>query len=174
MNKTILKLIYGIISAGMLAGCTVFSGSAKKTDPVRVSLSEAVRRGDLEQVKACLHRGEDMEKTDRRGRTALHIAVIAEKKDIAGYLLEKGANANHRDDEGRTPLHIAYLIKKKDIADLLIKHGADRTIRDVYDRVPGDLTPVPREKKLARRKQLRQERKARSGKRKVRWRNQEK
>ena len=173
MNKTILKIMCGLITAGMLAGCAGFSGSAKKEIPVRVSLSEAVRKGDLNQVKSCLDQGADIAKTDRRGRTVLHLAVMVEKPEVARYLLEHGANVNSQDDEGRTPLHIASALKNNEISNLLREHGADRTIRDVYGRIPGDLTPVSREQKMARRKQRRQERKARSGKRKIRWKNSE-
>jgi len=166
-------MMFAFIMTGLLAGCAGFFRSEKKESPVLVSLSEAVRKGDLKQVKSCLNRGEDIEKSDRRGRTVLHIAVMVEKPEVARYLLEHGANVNRQDDEGRTPLHIAALLKNDGIVNLLIKHGADRTIRDVYGRIPGDRTPVSRAQKAARRKQLRQERKVRSGKRKIRWKNSE-
>lgn len=172
MNKTILKMMFAIITTGMLAGCTGLFRSEKKENPVRVSLSEAVRRGDLDQVKSCLDRGEDIEKSDRRGRTVLHIAVMVEKPEVARYLLEHGANVNRQDDEGRTPLHIAAILKNDGLVNLLIEHGADRQIRDVYGRIPGDRTPVSRAQKAARRKQLRKERKARS-RQKIRWKNSE-
>ena len=172
MNKMILKMLFAIIAAGMLAGCAGFSGPAKKESPVRISLSEAVRRGDLDQVKSCLDRGEDIEKSDRHGKTALHIAVMVEKPEVVRYLLERGANVNCQDDEGRTPLHIAAILKNTGLVNLLIGQGADRTVRDVYGRIPGDRTPVSRAQKAARRKQLRKERKARSGK-KIRWKNSE-
>ena len=164
--------MFAIITTGMLAGCTVLFRSAKKETPVRVSLSEAVRRGDLDQVKSCLDRGEDIEKSDRRGRTVLHIAVMVEKPEVARYLLEHGANVNRQDDEGRTPLHSAAILKNDGLVHLLIEHGADRQIRDVYGRIPGDRTPVSRAQKAARRKQLRKERKARS-RQKIRWKNSE-
>ncbi len=173
MNKTFLKMMFVVSVIGLLAGCTWFSSPAKKEIPVRISLSEAVRRGDLDQVKSCLDRGEDIEKTDRRGKTALHIAVMVEKPEVARYLLEHGANVNCQDDEGRTPLHIASILKNDELVNLLIERGADRKIPDVYGRIPGDLTPVSRAQKAARRKQLRQERKARSGKRKIRWKSGE-
>ena len=165
MKKTFFGIACGILAAGMLAGCSIFSGSEKKEDPVQVSLSEAVRKGNLSQVKSCLDHGADVAKSDRRGRTALHFAVIVEKPEIVRCLLKHGANVNSRDDEGRTPLHIALALKNDEIADLLTERGADRKIQDVYGRIPGDLTPVSREQKMARRKQQRQERKALSGKR---------
>lgn len=173
MNKTILKLMCAMIATGLLAGCAGFSGSAKKESPVRVSLSEAVRKGDLDQVKSCLDRGVDIEKSDRRGRTPLHIAVMVEKPEIVRHLLEHGANVNCQDNEGRTPLHIAAILKNDGIVNLLIERGADRKLQDVYGRIPGDRTPVSRAQKAARRKQLRQERKARFGNRKIRRKNGE-
>lgn len=166
-------MIFAIMVTGMLTGCTGFYRSEKKVTPVRVSLSEAVRKGDLDQVKSCLDRGEDIEKTDRRGRTALHIAVMVEKTEVVRYLLEHRANVNCQDDEGRTPLHIAAILKNDGIVNLLIERGADRKLQDVYGRIPGDRTPVSRSQKATRRKQLRQERKARSGNRKIRRKNGE-
>ena len=168
MDKTILKIMCGLIAAGMLAGCAGFFRSEKKENPVRVSLSEAVRKGDLNQVKSCLDQGADIAKTDRRGRTVLHLAVMRENLEITRCLLEHGANVNCQDDEGVTPLHIAAIRKNDELVNLLIEHGADQKIQDVYGRIPGNLTPVSREQKMARRKLLRQERKARSGKRKLR------
>ena len=173
MKKIFIGIVCGVIASWMLAGCSLFSDPEKNDTPVvQVSLPEAVWKGNLDQVKKCLGRGADVAKSDRRGRTPLHLAVMRENLEITRCLLEHGADVNCQDDEGRTPLHIAFQVKKKDISDLLIERGAERTIQDVYGRIPGDLTPVPMEKKMARRKQLRQERKARSGKRKkIRWKN---
>lgn len=175
MKKTFFGIAFGIIAAGMLAGCSLFSGSEKKNSPaVQVSLPEAVWKGDLEQVKNCLNRGADIAKSDRRGRTVLHLAVIRENLEITRFLLKHGADVNCQDDEGRTPLHIASTLKNVELTNLLIEHGADRKIQDAYGRVPGDPTPVSREQKSARRRQMRQERKARSvNRKKVRWKNNE-
>lgn len=169
----IFGIVCGIFAAGLLTGCAGFSGSEKKANPVQVPLSEAVWKGDLEQVKSCLTHGADITKSSRSGRTVLHLAVMRENLEITRCLLEHGANVNCQDDEGVTPLHIAAIRKNDELVNLLIEHGADRKIQDVYGRIPGNLTPVSREQKMARRKLLRQERKAHSGKRKVRWKSSE-
>ena len=139
MKKTITEITCGIIAAGLLAGCAGFSSSKKKENPVQVSLSEAVRKGNFEQVKSCLNNGADITKPDSRGRTVLHLAVITGKPEILQYLLEHEANVNSVDNEGKTPLHIAVALKRDWIASLLIEHGADRTIQDAYGRTPADM-----------------------------------
>ena len=142
----IFGIVCGIFAAGLLAGCAGFSGSGKKENPVQASLSDAVRRGDLKAVKSCLDHGADITKSDRSGRTALHLAVMTGNTEIARYLLEHGANVNSRDNDGKTPLHIAFALKKDWIASLLIEHGADRKIQDVYGRTPADMKKASIEK----------------------------
>ena len=129
----------GTLAAGLLAGCAGLSGSGKKEKTVQVSLSEAVRRGDLNAVKSSLDHGADIKKSDRFGRTALHLAVMSGNIKIARYLLEHGANVNSQDNNGQTPLHIAVALQKDWITSLLIDYGADRTIQDAYDRTPADM-----------------------------------
>lgn len=170
MKGSIVRIIGALTAAGLLAGCSGIFGSGKTENEVQVSLSEAVRKGDLKQVKDCVEHGWDVTKSDRRGRTPLHFAVMSGHPEIARYLLENGAKVNSRDEEGQTPLHIAYALKKDDLVNLLLENGADRTIQDAYGRVPGNLTPVSRKEVLARRKQARKEERAGKGKRKVRFR----
>jgi S1-C subfamily serine protease len=60
-----------------------------------------------EELKALLDSGLGANARDKRGRTALHMAVMLGQVELARYLLAKGADIDATDAEGRTPLMIA-------------------------------------------------------------------
>jgi ankyrin repeat protein/beta-lactamase regulating signal transducer with metallopeptidase domain len=85
----------------------------------------AARAGDLEEVKAFIEKGTDINAKDQSGRTPLFLTVCADTNDVARFLIAKGADVNAKDSSGDTPLHSALSNGKKDIAELLIAKGAD-------------------------------------------------
>uniref|UniRef100_T1JQL0 Uncharacterized protein n=1 Tax=Tetranychus urticae TaxID=32264 RepID=T1JQL0_TETUR len=75
---------------------------------------------------------------NRRGRTALHIAILFGNLDIISNLIDANPGAaSVQDNLGRTPLHYAMATSKVEhIGKMLIKAGANRQIRDVKMRTP--------------------------------------
>lgn len=69
----------------------------------------AVVYGNKEIVKSLLDSGNNINKRNYFGISALHTAVGYARIDIVKMLLEYGANVNIRDYNGETPLHIAAL-----------------------------------------------------------------
>ena len=76
------------------------------------------------------------------GGTPLHIAVLADQKEVAELLLENGADINARaeDEAGGTPLHWAAAIGRKQFAELLVEAGADVNATDINGYTPLDAT----------------------------------
>ncbi len=69
----------------------------------------------------------EIEATDRRGQTVLHVAVECGDLEIVKYLIEMGAaDLNAKDKSGWTALHVACSIGQLDVIDFLItRAGAD-------------------------------------------------
>ena len=61
-------------------------------------MMDAVRNGDIENVKLLLDNGIDINIRDRFGGTALNLASSGDHTDIVRLLLDRGANPNIRID----------------------------------------------------------------------------
>src|SRR6188508_1556694 len=72
-------------------------------------LADAVARGDLAAVRTLLARGADVNAAQVDGTTALHVAVDADRLDLADALLHAGAHASRADRYGVTPIYLASL-----------------------------------------------------------------
>lgn len=93
---------------------------------------------------------------DKKGRTALHLAIIQQNKDGVSLLLKHGADVSEIDYQLRTPLHLACMKQSKttkiftdnvpmsdgileprsDIIELLLDHDADIDAADEEGRTP--------------------------------------
>lgn len=69
--------------------------------------------------------GVDMNATDDKGRTLLHLAASHGLTPIVDRLIVGGAHVNRGNARGSTPLHFALQNGHDDIARLLVKAGAD-------------------------------------------------
>ena len=95
-----------------------------KTSKELIALSDAVRTGNIEDVKKHLAAGADVNiKDDNWGATPLHFAARNGRKGKAELLIAEGADVNAQRGDGETPLDDAILFKQTKIADLLRKHG---------------------------------------------------
>lgn len=88
----------------------------------RTALHLAIIAGSINCVNALLQES-NPEASENNGRTALHLAVLKRKKEIAEILLKKGVQKQSRDNEGHTVLHTAALNGDKDIVCLLLQHN---------------------------------------------------
>lgn len=77
----------------------------------------AVINQDSIEVKKWLSKKVSVDTSFWQDRTLLHLSVLAEKKQMAKWLLEKGANVNKQDADGMTPL--LWAVSKGDI-DLVL------------------------------------------------------
>jgi Ankyrin repeats (3 copies) len=89
------------------------------------TLHDAAVAGDVNEVKAMLAKGADINEKNRMGGTPLQTAIMNHQKAIAELLIARGANVNVRDNNGQTPLSEAVKAGDKDIVELLIAKKAD-------------------------------------------------
>ena len=81
---------------------SILSDNVEKT-PLHI----AALLGNLNTVKECIKRGDEVNFASCDGKTAAHYAAIGGNLEILKYLVESHANVNQRDNYGRLPLHYA-------------------------------------------------------------------
>ncbi|RYP39998.1 hypothetical protein DL767_001932 [Monosporascus sp. MG133] len=91
---------------------------------------------------------------DYNGRTALHLAVIAEadtameSEEVVKVLIGKKADKEAKDKQSYTPLHLAASKGREPIVKYLIQQGAEKEVKDndgktpLYHAVQEDQEPV--------------------------------
>jgi ferric-dicitrate binding protein FerR (iron transport regulator) len=108
----------------------------------------AASQGNLEAVRRHLASGAnvnaivDAPGIPASGATPLHLAVLADQREIAEFLIQKGANlgARAKDEHGGTPLHWAAALGRTEMARRLMAAGADVNARDNHGFTPLDAT----------------------------------
>jgi len=108
----------------------------------KISLWNAVRIGDIEKVKEFLQNKPDTNYIDKKGYAPIHLAVMAEKKDMVEFLLKEGADVNLPTPDNLTALDIAegmyykvFMVKERvktidEMSAILRQHGA-KNYRDI-------------------------------------------
>lgn len=103
-------------------------------------LFQAVKEGDLEKLKNLWKANPSFTKVtplNPGGNTLLHVAVFADKTDIAKFLIEQKVDLNVKNTgNGAAPLHLAVYKKNYEVIKLLLAAGADKNMRD-----GGGMTP---------------------------------
>ncbi|HSW93588.1 MAG TPA: ankyrin repeat domain-containing protein [Gammaproteobacteria bacterium] len=90
-----------------------------------LSLADAILDENTEAVKAMLSHGVHVNVIDEYGFTPLIEAAIANRLDMATWLIQAGANPKQPDALGGTALHWAAENNNEDMARLFLKNGAD-------------------------------------------------
>ena len=79
---------------------------------------------------------DDLEQTDREGRTLLAYAAFYGRLDLLEYLVSRGANINAADRNGYTALHGAVQEKRMDVIEYLLSRGADVNAKNAFGGTP--------------------------------------
>ena len=120
--------------------------------PLSPDIFEAAADGSVNDLRFYLARGDDVNKRDIEGATALHYAAANDTDiDAIKYLLAQGADVNAKDDKGRTPLHLAakknpYII----ILKFLLAQGADVRAETDEGETPLDVADTEVKKTILR------------------------
>lgn len=77
----------------------------------------------IDQVKAAILAGADVNDNSRNGHRPLNMALKEGPEEVARFLIEGGANIHHNDNSGFTPLQIAINYGQFKNANLLIDKG---------------------------------------------------
>ncbi|KAL9653674.1 hypothetical protein ABK040_009150 [Willaertia magna] len=94
-----------------------------KNHGASLGLHAAVFCGDLERVKQCIEIEKDyVDKQDEYCRTPLHIAIVADREEVADYLLSKGASTEIQNSEKKSPLFLAVECLNPRMIKLLSKY----------------------------------------------------
>jgi len=96
--------------------------------------------GDLEQVKALLSGGLNVNSRGENRETALHVACRHNHLELVKYLLSNGAKLHAKDNYKATPLHWACGNGHLDLAIHLLSQGANLQARDKIGATPMDYT----------------------------------
>lgn len=100
-------------------------------------VSRAVRRGEREALHKALERFRDrINLLDRFGFAPLHHAVINDRMDLAGLLLEAGADPDVRSAFKSTPLLLCGNHGMVDLARDLLRRGADPMQKTIKSTTP--------------------------------------
>ncbi|KAM0665111.1 hypothetical protein ACQRIU_005372 [Beauveria bassiana] len=105
---------------------------------VMAQLRSAARRGNLEDTKAAVERGANVNSRSMDGKTALHEAAYQGHADVVEFLLARpDVEVNTFDSYGRTPLHeAAQQGREKILKFLLARPDVDVNTFDIYGRTP--------------------------------------
>lgn len=124
--KSVKKLIkHGANKHGVLHFPTSWEGATL--------LAVAAHEGHLDIIKYLIEIARlPVDLTDPCiGRTPLHWTCIADKPEVAEYLLRNGANINHADKTRVTPIIRATCCRSKRVSKLLIARGCDLNCSDL-------------------------------------------
>ncbi len=107
----------------LFISCGNYSGD------INSQLIQAVKDGDIDQVKLLIAKGADLNTTDDKGGTPLHWAAYYNRKDIAKLLLMQGADLYIKDKYGLTPIDVARINRKKEILKLFEMYKSKNSLK---------------------------------------------
>ena len=90
---------------------------------------EAIKRGDVQNVRDLLDRGSDVNARDRHGQTALMLAAHAGHRQVVEALIAHRANLNTTAKYGLSALMLALVAGHAEVALLLADAGTDLSLR---------------------------------------------
>ncbi len=104
------------------------------------AIDDAVKRGDLETVKALIKANPDLVfSKDNNGQTPLHFAAGKDHMEMVKLLLTYKADINAKDNQDETPLQYAAAGGRKDLVELLLVNKADVNAKAKDGRTPLDV-----------------------------------
>ena len=106
--------------------------------------SAAGKSGSIEMAAELIRRGIDLNHQDEDGSTALLIATVWKRRDVAEAILEAGGRVDISDKHGNQPLWYAIFDPHCDyeMIELLLRWGANLQHRNNFGKSPLDLAQV--------------------------------
>ena len=94
----------------------------------------AAKEGRLNQVKAMLASGINVNAKNTTGRTALMGASYFGNRSIVQELVVEGVDVNLADELGKTALMLAVANQRLEVVEVLLNAGADTTLADKKEK----------------------------------------
>ena len=113
---------------------STFSTSTIK--PTSSTIFQAVKVGNLEEVKKLLAQGTEINIRNSKGSSLLHVAVMFNHIKLVQFLIEQGIDIELVSDTQKTPLHHAAWKGRTEIAKFLIQAGANKVSCDTFKNTP--------------------------------------
>ena len=115
--------------------CELLRYGANVDDTISLftSLSNAVKAGDTPLLARLVASGASINERGENGSSALHVALIFQREEIAEWIIEHGGDVSLPNAEGFTPLHCAAQMISSSISEkhrlikLLLTKGANPT-----------------------------------------------
>ncbi len=123
------RLLLAAVSAFLLLAF----GAAAQVKPTSVEIAaydgllKAAHTGNLSDLKALIASGADLEVTDSRGRTAVHIAAHASHEEIIFALADAGADMNSLEKDAYDAVTIAAVANDPPMLLAALKGGNKAT-----------------------------------------------
>lgn len=114
-----------------MMSCTLAKGRLESLQIYR--LLKCIQNGDKPYIEKLISMAVDelINLTEsREGNSILHLASVAIKPDMLGFLIAQGAGPGLQDRRGRTPLMLAAELGYDGIVSLLAKNNADMKLVD--------------------------------------------
>lgn len=99
----------------------VVAGAAAPQMDANTALLQAAQNNALDQIRACISLGQDVNAADSLGRNGLMLALRAGHEEAAALLLHHGINPHHRAASGETALMIACRLQIDTIVERLAR-----------------------------------------------------
>ncbi len=122
----VIQVLRGLLLAAALASGAVWAQVSPTAAEVAryTGLHAAAHSGNLVQIEAAIKTGEDVNRRDSYGRTALHIATFARKPDAVKVLIKNGAKTELLENDKYDAVTVAAVADDEATLRALLAHGA--------------------------------------------------
>jgi hypothetical protein len=131
----ILLVLTGVFPQRATLATEADTGVVNEKGPLRALLL-AAQKGNLGEIRQRLDAGDQVDLTDGRGMTPLHLAALGGHIEAASLLIDHGADPNARAAVLMTPLHFAAMLGRSEMAGLLTRRGARTDVRNTIGNTP--------------------------------------
>jgi ankyrin repeat protein/beta-lactamase regulating signal transducer with metallopeptidase domain/Tol biopolymer transport system component len=137
ISKDGATLYFSSRRPGGVGGSDIWQATLGKSTPesraqaqLAASLHEAVKAGDIKQVRLLLAKGANVNAKDGMGYAPLYFAIRNNDPGMVEVLVTKGADVSLTAERNYSLLHFAVWYGDLDTVRLLVDHGAKPNIKD--------------------------------------------